>query len=911
MGKYLTWFDVEHRILQSRYSPSWPKAIVGASVYSDELEILVKSIKKDKVNAIESLKSWFGGAFSPEEQKIYLESPGGGEKRFLPITFIEDPDEEFLAPKSMKPYFSNFILYPESPDLEGPDFSKLRDAPSLWAFYSFKGGVGRTLHLLSLVKAISETHPDQKVLIVDADLEAPGLTWWAEKQMGKPGISFLDFLALTHYDRSVDLKESMTLSSELIRSQMLEFETKDKITEHFFLPAFKDISQSMRMPIRPEHICWEPGKEWIIPELLWKLGKTLDVDSIIVDLRAGMSEISSPLLFDPRVNRVIVTTPSGQSAEGTQKVLEQLKKITPKLQKKFPDYANYLPLVILSMIKEDIKDAPDLHAIREKIRELILPEEVDATDFPGKEVIIDSMFDENLIYLKDLEHTIRKLDGTSMHEQMLRVAREWISPTSVTQENGADKLPPESISQNLKKLEEVAEKYEYAEMGGATEFMITPNLKAISRKFQHTMPVAVIMGAKGSGKTYTYLQLTQLKEWSRFTEKVLGETGSGDGYIWPLLTSHDLEAEAKNIIHECRNNTLNKLGTNFSLRNLPTSEILDYISKTRQSANTDKSAWRKSWFSLMATVMGCETSGDPLRAMQQLLSDENRSIVFQIDGLEYIFQNTGEDPVEQTAIEVLCRDVANALREWPDNRIGLIVFIRKDLAKSSIRQNFGQFEALYRNIELRWDWEEALRLVAWLVKHGAGLEKYVRLEKGIPLESVPKDRIEEALIPLWGLKLGSPNSREAYRSNWVITVLSDFNSQLQARDVVRLIKYASNKASKEEKAADRLLSPTALRNALDPCSEKKIEELKTESSQLKKIFTGLSGLPDEKRRVPLSRSDSGLTTNEIEFLKKMGMLYEEEGNFYFPEIIRRGLDLKYVERGRSKVISLLKKARNN
>ncbi len=597
--------------------------------------------------------------------------------------------------------------------------------------------------------------------------------------------------------------------------------------------------------------------------------------------------------------------------EGTKKVLEQLKKITPKLQKEFTDYSKYLPIVILSMIKEDIKDLPDLNEIREELKGLILPEEIEAVDFLGKEAIIDSLFDENLLYLKDLEHTIKKLDGTSMYDQMLRVAREWISPSPGNQKSSLEFSDSKSINKDLKKLYETAEKYEFAESGEATDFMITSNLKAISRKFQHNMPTAVIMGAKGSGKTYTYLQLTQHKKWGTFIMRVLKEKGDGDGYIWPLLSPSDLKDRALEIIKECRQNTIAKLGKGFDIKNFSSVEMRDQIAETKELAKNDMSAWRKTWFRLMARTLGCDTGDDPLRSMQQLLAKEDTRIIFLIDGLENIFRDTGEDQIEQTAIEALCRDVINALREWPDNRIGLLVFIRKDLAKSSIRQNFGQFEALYKNLELRWDWEEALRLVAWLVKQAPGLNKYVRLEEGIPLESVPKERIEDALIKLWGLKLGSPNSREAYTSNWVITVLSDFNSQLQARDLVRLIKHAAKIAEGKEKEKDRLLSPIALRNALDPCSEKKIDELKIESSQLKRIFSSLGDLRSDLKKVPMPRSDSKLDSDDIEFLKKIGMLFEEEANFYFPEIIRRGLNLKYAERGRSKVISLLKKARNN
>lgn len=184
MDKLFTWFDVETVIRSYMYEGSWHNGVVGITVFSDEVEIRIKD-EKDKTDVFQALTKWFGLKFSKEEEKIYLESNSGGEKRFLSLQFEMDPEGKQLIPENLKPNFATFSLYPETPNLKGPDLSQLGESPSIWAFYSFKGGVGRTLHLISLIKALSEQEPAKRVLIVDADLEAPGLTWWAEKEYGK------------------------------------------------------------------------------------------------------------------------------------------------------------------------------------------------------------------------------------------------------------------------------------------------------------------------------------------------------------------------------------------------------------------------------------------------------------------------------------------------------------------------------------------------------------------------------------------------------------------------------------------------------------------------------------------------------------------------------------------------------
>jgi hypothetical protein len=101
------------------------------------------------------------------------------------------------------------------------------------------------------------------------------------------------------------------------------------------------------------------------------------------------------------------------------------------------------------------------------------------------------------------------------------------------------------------------------------------------------------------------------------------------------------------------------------------------------------------------------------------------------------------------------------------------------------------------------------------------------------------------LEKLWGLKLGKPGSKEAYTLKWIIAALSDFNGQIQARDIVRLIRFACENALELKEYPGRLLPPAAVKNALNPCSEKKIEEIKQEITILEAIFAKLERIPEQ------------------------------------------------------------------
>ena len=74
------------------------------------------------------------------------------------------------------------------------------------AFHSYKGGVGRTLSLLAFVKAwssLKNLKNSKRLLIIDSDIEAPGITWLTTKSE-EPLFSYLDLLEVTQGKNNVD-----------------------------------------------------------------------------------------------------------------------------------------------------------------------------------------------------------------------------------------------------------------------------------------------------------------------------------------------------------------------------------------------------------------------------------------------------------------------------------------------------------------------------------------------------------------------------------------------------------------------------------------------------------------------------------------------------------------------------------
>ncbi|MEU8178997.1 hypothetical protein AB0C14_39570 [Microbispora hainanensis] len=274
------------------------------------------------------------------------------------------------------------------------------------------------------------------------------------------------------------------------------------------------------------------------------------------------------------------------------------------------------------------------------------------------------------------------------------------------------------------------------------------------------------------------------------------------------------------------------------------------------------------------------------------------SRIFLIDGLEDLMQNFSRNGREQQALRVLLVDCLDWLRSLRGRPLGLIIFVRRDLVQSAIRQNSGQFFARYAKYELKWNPSEALRLALWAGQHSGALPEV------LPEDVITADdyRLNSLLVPLWGEKMGTAESRQARSVGWFLAALSDFNGQIQARDIMTFLSESAGLSLSEPKWEDRLLAPTAMRKALVRCSEAKIEAIKVESPPVGELLNRLDRLPAGQKRIPFTLETVELDRDELEILTANGVIFREEDQYWIPEIFRHGLRFKAT--GRPKVLAI-------
>ncbi len=327
--RLFTWVDVEDVLLHVRENQGWPEWLKSARAYWN---LILEITPGNRAKAM----AWLADIFAPRfvKDSILLESLDE-IPRHLEVQIKENEDEPF--PRRFFPSLNRPSAVC-SCQLRAEPESFPKDYPPVIALHSFKGGVGRTIHAMAIAKAIADGGPRKRVLLIDADLEAPGITWALKECLPDPPVSFTDFLALVHCDPDPSAENTLRMIADRLRTSH-----SDRI---YFLPAFRSTAQFTSLEIRPKHLIQAADDPYLITRALCRLGKMLGVSAIVIDLRSGISGFSTWIMLDPRAHRIMLTTLSAQSVEGTGYLLRLFEKLTP------PQPGYPVPKVIFSQIPD-------------------------------------------------------------------------------------------------------------------------------------------------------------------------------------------------------------------------------------------------------------------------------------------------------------------------------------------------------------------------------------------------------------------------------------------------------------------------------------------------------------------------------------------------------------------------------
>jgi MinD-like ATPase involved in chromosome partitioning or flagellar assembly len=196
-----------------------------------------------------------------------------------------------------------------------PPWPLQEGAPRIVTFYSFKGGVGRTTLLASCAWQLAER--GKKVVVVDLDVEAPGLGALFEVESRRGVVDYLvDFIGTGQ----VDLEGMVSVASALgpLKAD-IEVITSGNLDERYFEKLSRlDFIGGGLLDIKGESPV-ERGLRHLLVSLRGR-----HPDYIFLDSRAGLHDIAGLSLYGLAHVDVLVSRASEQGYRGSDLTLKAL-----------------------------------------------------------------------------------------------------------------------------------------------------------------------------------------------------------------------------------------------------------------------------------------------------------------------------------------------------------------------------------------------------------------------------------------------------------------------------------------------------------------------------------------------------------------------------------------------------------
>jgi len=217
-------------------------------------------------------------------------------------------------------------------------------------FYSFKGGVGRTMALVNV--AVEFANRGQKVLALDFDLEAPGLDTFDLGRPPRPTPGILDFVHdYLNTGRSPDVREYVFKAADDIGKDGGEL---------WIMPSG---SQDGRYSQRLASLDWNHLYEHyeghlLMEDLKAQWDKDMGIDYALVDSRTGYTDVGGICTRHIPDAVVLLFLPNEQNIRGLRRIVP-----TIRAEKKPPREKN----IHLHFVASNVPDLDDEEEILEGI----------------------------------------------------------------------------------------------------------------------------------------------------------------------------------------------------------------------------------------------------------------------------------------------------------------------------------------------------------------------------------------------------------------------------------------------------------------------------------------------------------------------------------------------------------------
>ncbi len=756
--------------------------------------------------------------------------------------------------------------------------------PRTIAFYSFKGGVGRTTALTHIAWILAKR--GRKVVAVDLDLEAPGLSSALELSPDAP-YGIIDYF----YSRAYGSEEQHISVADIFG----EVSIPDASGRLFVVSAGKlNLDYLAQIEDLSTTITTRAGED------LWTtffndINQQVQPDIILVDSRTGLNKWGAFTLLRAADQAIVFLYPNEQNRKGIDLLLDALAGQIP-LQFVFsPIYPNEAGLQLVKQCWSALQE----HQKRFIVHNETLPEEDDiglaepitiyyqpeialATNYPVVDLASHYMGVANII---DEENTITRREDILSHAQQ---------------------------------RQKILESLEFPEVDAART--TGPSLGEI---FQRTSDfdrfldngTCLIRGRKGTGKTALYQFFLKYEQEARQLanerldditllsghgemQKARPTKGQFRTFHQKINENHSSWIDLWRAYLVLRLHQENQLPSMKDAKFQPLRKLLTTIPK-----GTD--LWESEH---TQTLVQITTTSTLSLYVQDLVGLLNRQLQKEQKILWLLYDELDVDLEREIREEALIGlfQLLQTLEAQNIRAIRFKIFLREDIWSRLIFDNKSHLNG--RDITLLWTYRDFLGLALKQALRSTEFSELVnRFAPVGKIDQAETQTIEKALFLLWGIRR-QPNEQSKYVSRWVYDRLTDAGKTSFPRSLNVLLRKArayelENYRDNADLPSDRLLRLKSLNEGLIEASNERCGELKEEYPDLVPFFDSLVGCEIVVSQAKLRELWAGTIQRTlpefqdfkkfVDFLISIGLIgvaekREKEQGYRFAEIYTHG-----------------------
>lgn len=783
-------------------------------------------------------------------------------------------------------------------------------------FYSYKGGLGRTTTLM--LTALQLVRRGKKVVVVDLDLEAPGIATLLkpENEQYYPKYGTIDFLL-----ESANYYKS---GNKIDIDQYIYPITSKKLTgldggELFVMQATNtndnrcdDYYQKLS---RVDFATPQYDKnENPIELLLNSIDNRYSPDYILIDSRAGIHDIGGITLTKYTDEAVCIFYGNEQNIFGMNFVLPIIVK------ERIPFYLINSPVPLSEEEAEEEKSIYLQNSLRILDECGYYSEDIpDLLDESSEHFPLDIKYNIGATIINSASRIEVLLENEGHNNVYYRLAEKLDSQSELSVYISDELIDKKKILEEIERIipgETAASENEFNSIDDLRRgFYPLKDYKYIfdNNKF-------LVIGSKGSGKTALYSVLKYpeyARELAKYVDAATNDinktkwiVGLGIGKEFPESVNFETIGASKDI------KFYRKYWQCLLIKTLE-KDIRCYFSDIPQVIIDIF----ESRYSLYKDIINNnenlgEVISDILHDLDEKLVANDEIAIITYDYLDIALNKEYRGDMVAALISLWFENIPRL------DRIKAKIFLREDIFKFEVKDGITDKAKLNNyTANIGWTYDYLLAMV-WkriieksnnlassfesvLTKEGYSLPKYEECIGFVPLPNSNTNKI--ILKQLIGEKMGKGN--KAYTYNWILYRLADTNEKIIPRSILKLFSMAAkNELLDIDKIGNNkypIIRPKSLENSIQEVSEDTLTDLSEEYSEYKNIFNSIknytSQFPIDEDTLKNALIKCGINENNvitvIDQLKEIGVLKEYQRKksdplrYHIPDIYLKGMGL--------------------